>query len=1158
MAFTHLHVHSSYSLLDGSGKIPEMIARVKELGMDSCALTDHGVMYGVIDFYKEAKKQGIHPILGSEIYLTENMEEKSLQKGEARYCHLVLLAENETGFHNLMKIVSLGFTEGYYYKPRVDYAVLEKYHEGLIALSACLAGEVSRALRQNDYDKAKNAAVRYREIFGKENFFLEMQDHGYPEQKLVNQGMLRLHEETGIPLVATNDIHYTYPSDAKSHDILLCLQTGKKLQDEDRMCYPGGQFYIKSEEEMRSLFPFCEEALENTARIAKRCQVEIQFGEYHLPKYEVPKGYTSERYLEELCQKGLEKRYGKVEKEIQERLDYELGIIKKMGFVDYFLVVWDYINFAKTSGIAVGPGRGSAAGSIVAYSIGITDVDPIAHQLLFERFLNPERVTMPDIDVDFEYERRQEVIDYVGRKYGKEQVSQIITFGTLAARGVIRDVGRVLDIPYAKCDKLAKLVPAELNMTLEKALSMSKELRELYDTEEETKNMIDFCLRLEGLPRHSSMHAAGVVIAGSPVSDYVPLAKAQDGSVTTQFTMTTIEELGLLKMDFLGLRTLTVIQDAIRFIEENHGIHLNMDKLNYEDNEVYAMISKGDCAGVFQLESSGMVNFMKRLQPSNLDDIIAGVALYRPGPMDFIPDYIFGKKNPDKVKYDCKEMEPILKSTYGVIVYQEQVMQIVRDLAGFSMGAADLLRRVMSKKKLSVMEEERKHFVYGNPKESIYGCLSKGISEAVANRIYDKMIDFAKYAFNKSHAVSYALLSYQTAYLKRYYAPEFYAATMSSFMDNSVKTAEYIEVARDEGIPILSPDINEAEVGFSVRGGEIRYGLSAVKGVGRSAAESILEERKKGKFKNFEDFVVRMSAAGINRRAMESFIYAGALDGLGGNRREKLVMLSEVLEDLQRGKKGVIPGQMSLSDLFEEGAEERKDFELLFPDLEEFSKAELLRNEKEALGVYLSGHPLDSDKALLRMLCTRKARDFSEEAQANQKEDGIRDEETCVVGGLLIGINKRITKKNDMMAFLTIEDSSGTVEAVAFPRTFEMAKDILTEDRKIFVKGRVQKNDEGEAKLIAEKIIAFENLPKEIWIQFADKEEYRKREEELKKILRENGGKTEVIIFLKKEKAMKQLPATLAIEEGEAIKEVLMETFGKENVKEKVKSLKFL
>ena len=1158
MAFTHLHVHSSYSLLDGAGKIPEMIARIKELGMDSCALTDHGVMYGVIDFHKEAMKQGIHPILGSEIYLTEHMEEKSVQKGEARYFHLVLLAENETGFHNLMKLVSLGFTEGYYYKPRVDYAVLEKYHEGIIALSACLAGEVSRALREGDYEKAKDAALHYEGIFGKGNFFLEMQDHGYPEQKLVNQGMRRLHEETGIPLVVTNDIHYTYKEDAKPHDILLCLQTGKKLQDEDRMRYPGGQFYIKSEEEMRTLFPYEEEALENTEKIAKRCQVEIRFGEYHLPKYAVPEGYSSDSYLVELCLKGLEKRYGAESEKYRERLDYELNIIRSMGFVDYFLVVWDYINFAKTNGIAVGPGRGSAAGSIVAYAIGITDVDPIRHQLLFERFLNPERVTMPDIDVDFEYERRQEVIDYVGRKYGKEQVSQIITFGTLAARGVIRDVGRVLDIPYAKCDQLAKLVPAELNMTLEKALSMSKELKALYDGEEETKNLLDLCLRLEGLPRHSSMHAAGVVIAGSPVSDYVPLARAQDGSVTTQFTMTTIEELGLLKMDFLGLRTLTVIQDAIRFVEKNRGVKIDLEKLDYSDEEVYRMLSRGDCAGVFQLESSGMVNFMKRLQPSSLDDIIAGVALYRPGPMDFIPDYIAGKKNQDRVQYDCPEMEPILKNTYGVIVYQEQVMQIVRDLAGFTMGRSDLLRRAMSKKKLSVMEKERQNFVYGNQKEGIYGCLSKGISEEVANRIYDKMIDFANYAFNKSHAVSYALLSYQTAFLKCYYAPEFYAATMSSFMDNSVKTAEYIEVAREEGIPILAPDINEAEVGFSVKGKEIRYGLSAVKGVGRSAAEVILDERKKGQFKDFEDFVLRMSQRRLNRRAMESFIYAGALDSLEGNRREKIVMLSEVLEKAQKGKQNTIPGQMSLMDLFGEDAVEKTEFALRFPDLPEFPKAELLRNEKDALGVYLSGHPLDGDKNLLKALCTRKMRDFSEEAQEIQKEEGVKDDELCVVGGILTGINKRITKKNDMMAFLTLEDNSGAVEVVAFPKVFESAKEFLEEDRKLFVKGRIQKKDEGEAKLIAERIIAFENLPKEIWIQFANKKAYEEKEEELRHILKERPGDTEVILFLKEEKAVKHLPREFSIRMDERTKEDLELFFGKENIKEKAKSLKFL
>ena len=1057
MAFTHLHVHSSYSLLDGSGKIPEMIARVKELGMDSCALTDHGVMYGVIDFYKEAKKQGIHPILGSEIYLTENMEEKSLQKGEARYYHLVLLAENETGFHNLMKIVSLGFTEGYYYKPRVDYAVLEKYHEGLIALSACLAGEVSRALRQNDYDKAKNAAVRYREIFGKENFFLEMQDHGYPEQKLVNQGMLRLHEETGIPLVATNDIHYTYPSDAKSHDILLCLQTGKKLQDEDRMRYPGGQFYIKSEEEMRSLFPFCEEALENTARIAKRCQVEIKFGEYHLPKYKVPKGYTSERYLEELCQKGLEKRYGKVEKEIQERLDYELGIIKKMGFVDYFLVVWDYINFAKTSGIAVGPGRGSAAGSIVAYSIGITDVDPIAHQLLFERFLNPERVTMPDIDVDFEYERRQEVIDYVGRKYGKEQVSQIITFGTLAARGVIRDVGRVLDIPYAKCDKLAKLVPAELNMTLEKALSMSKELKELYDTEEETKNMIDFCLRLEGLPRHSSMHAAGVVIAGSPVSDYVPLAKAQDGSVTTQFTMTTIEELGLLKMDFLGLRTLTVIQDAIRFIEENHGIHLNMDKLNYEDNEVYAMISKGDCAGVFQLESSGMVNFMKRLQPSNLDDIIAGVALYRPGPMDFIPDYIFGKKNPDKVKYDCKEMEPILKSTYGVIVYQEQVMQIAQKLAGFSMGKADKLRKAMGKKKPEILAKEFVGFRQG--------MLDNGYSEESIKTLWDIVVPFSAYAFNKAHSAAYGVVSYWTAYLKANYPVEYMAALLTSQKDNKDKLAVYLAECRHMGITVLPPDVNESRAAFAAVGDDIRFGLAAIRNVGTNVVEAIIKARKeKGAFTSFTDFLDKVPSTVCNKRTIDSLIKAGAFDSMGGSRRSLHLVHEDLVDEVIGIKRNEAAGQFDLFAALDGGAESigaGPVFSTQVPDVPEWDKKDKLAFEREMLGLYVSDHPLLGIEHILAQLADTEI--------SALREDEENTQQNVTIAGLITSLNRKTTKNGNLWAIATVEDLGGSIEVMFFPQTYQTVSTMLAPDTVVTVRGKVNRRD-GETTIYAQEM----------------------------------------------------------------------------------------
>ena len=1057
MAFTHLHVHSSYSLLDGSGKIPEMIARVKELGMDSCALTDHGVMYGVIDFYKEAKKQGIHPILGSEIYLTENMEEKSLQKGEARYYHLVLLAENETGFHNLMKLVSLGFTEGYYYKPRVDYAVLEKYHEGIIALSACLAGEVSRALRQSDYEKAKKAALRYRDIFGEENFFLEMQDHGYPEQKLVNQGMLRLHEETGIPLVVTNDIHYTYPEDAKSHDILLCLQSGTKLLDEDRMRYPGGQFYIKSEEEMRSLFPFAEEALENTARIAARCQVEIKFGEYHLPKYEVPQGYTSESYLEELCQKGLERRYGAVEEVMQERLNYELSVIKSMGFVDYFLVVWDYINFAKTNGIAVGPGRGSAAGSIVAYAIGITDVDPIAHQLLFERFLNPERVTMPDIDVDFEYERRQEVIDYVGRKYGKDQVSQIITFGTLAARGVIRDVGRVLDIPYAKCDRLAKLVPAELNMTLEKALSMSKELKELYDTEEETRNMIDFCLRLEGLPRHSSMHAAGVVIAGSPVSDYVPLARAQDGSVTTQFTMTTIEELGLLKMDFLGLRTLTVIQDAIRFIERNHGVHLDMDKLNYEDKEVYAMLSRGDCAGVFQLESTGMVNFMKRLQPTNLDDIIAGVALYRPGPMDFIPDYIAGKKNPEKVEYDCKEMEPILKNTYGVIVYQEQVMQIAQKLAGFSMGKADKLRKAMGKKKPEILAKEFVGFRQG--------MLDNGYSEESIKTLWDIVVPFSAYAFNKAHSAAYGVVSYWTAYLKANYPVEYMAALLTSQKDNKDKLAVYLAECRHMGITVLPPDVNESRAAFAAVGDDIRFGLAAIRNVGTNVVEAIIKARKeKGAFTSFTDFLDKVPSTVCNKRTIDSLIKAGAFDSMGGSRRSLHLVHEDLVDEVIGIKRNEAAGQFDLFAALDGGAESigaGPVFSTQVPDVPEWDKKDKLAFEREMLGLYVSDHPLLGIEHILAQLADTEI--------SALREDEENTPQNVTIAGLITSLNRKTTKNGNLWAIATVEDLGGSIEVMFFPQTYQTVSTMLAPDTVVTVRGKVNRRD-GETTIYAQEM----------------------------------------------------------------------------------------
>ena len=898
MAFTHLHVHTEYSLLDGSSKIKELTARAKELGMDSLAITDHGVMYGVIDFYKAARENGIKPIIGCEVYVAPGSRfDRENVSGEDRYYHLILLAENNTGYQNLMKIVSKGFVDGFYYKPRVDYEVLTTYHEGIIALSACLAGEVQRNLERGLYEDAKKSALRYEQIFGKGNFFLELQDHGIPAQKLVNQGLMRLSKELSIELVATNDSHYIYADDAQAHDILLCIQTGKKVTDENRMRYEGGQYYLKSEEEMRSLFPYAPQAIENTAKIAARCNVEIEFGVTKLPQFQVPEGETSWSYLNRLCMEGLKRRYPDDDGTLKARLDYELDVIHTMGYVDYFLIVWDFIHFARSQGIPVGPGRGSAAGSIVSYCLEITNIDPIRYDLLFERFLNPERVSMPDIDIDFCFERRQEVIDYVVRKYGKDQVVQIVTFGTLAAKGVIRDVGRVLDMPYAQCDAIAKMVPNDLGMTLDRALKESPDLRNAYNSDSHVNYLIDMSKRLEGLPRHTSMHAAGVVISRTSVDEYVPLSRAADGTITTQFTMTTLEELGLLKMDFLGLRTLTVISNAVRQVEKNHGIHLDMDHIDYNDKQVLDSIGTGKTEGIFQLESSGMKAFMKELKPENLEDIIAGISLYRPGPMDFIPKYLKGKNDRNAITYDCPQLEHILGPTYGCIVYQEQVMQIVRDLAGYTMGRSDLVRRAMSKKKASVMEKERQNFVYGNPEEGVAGCIANGIDEKTANTIYDEMIDFAKYAFNKSHAACYAVVAYQTAYLKYYYPLEFMAALMTSVMDNAGKTAEYILTCRQMGISILPPDINEGESGFSVSGNAIRYGLSAIKSVGTSVVDSIVAERQQnGLFTSLEDFVERMTNKEANKKTMENFIKSGALDSLPGNRRQKMMVMPELLE----------------------------------------------------------------------------------------------------------------------------------------------------------------------------------------------------------------------------------------------------------------------
>ena len=1147
MSFAHLHVHTEFSLLDGSNKIKEYVSRVKELGMNSAAITDHGVMYGVIDFYREAKKQGINPILGCEVYVAPNSRfDREITGGDDRYYHLVLLAENEEGYANLTKIVSKGFVEGYYYKPRVDKELLRKYHKGIIALSACLAGEVARFLTKGLYEEAKKTALEYQEIFGEGNFFLELQDHGIPEQGLVNQQLFKMSEETGIELVATNDIHYTYAEDAKPHDILLCIQTGKKLSDENRMRYDGGQYYVKSEEEMLRLFPYAKQALENTQKIADRCHVEIEFGVTKLPKYDVPDGYTSWEYLQKLCYEGLEKRYGDPSEELKERLSYELETIHQMGYVDYFLIVWDFIKYAKDHGISVGPGRGSAAGSIVSYCLEITTIDPIRYQLLFERFLNPERVSMPDIDVDFCYERRQEVIDYVTRKYGKDCVAQIVTFGTLAARGVSRDVGRVMDLPYAYVDSISKMIPQELGITIDKALKMNPDLKKLYDTDETVTNLIDMAKRLEGLPRHCSMHAAGVVICQKPVDEYVPLSRAADGTITTQFIMTTLEELGLLKMDFLGLRTLTVIQNAVLLARRKQP-ELNINQIDYNDQKVLDYIGTGKTDGVFQLESAGMKGFMKELKPHNLEDVIAGISLYRPGPMDFIPQYIRGKNDSSSITYDCPQLEPILAPTYGCIVYQEQVMQIVRDLAGYSLGRSDLLRRAMSKKKAAVMEKERKIFIYGDEETGVPGCIKNGIDEQTANKIYDEMIDFAKYAFNKSHAAAYAVVSYQTAWLKYYFPVEYMAALMTSVIDNPSKVSEYIYACRQMNIKILPPDINKGEANFSVDGGDIRYGLAAIKSIGRPVIKAIVEDREElGLFQNLEDFITRLSAKNIlNKRTIENLIKAGALDTLGGTRKQFMSIYVQIVDHVTQEKKNSMVGQMTLFDLVSE--DQKEEFQIRMPDVGEYSKETLLAFEKEVLGIYVSGHPLEAYEEKWKKSISATTADFQldEETGHTKVHDGAKE----IIGGMITEKTIKHTKTNQMMAFITVEDLLGTVEVVVFPRDYEKNRDYLEVDSKVFVRGRVSEEDDKPSKMICEKIIPFERTKKELWIQFPDKATFLDEEQIVYGYLADSDGDDEVMIYCAKERAVKKLPKNRNIGINEQILSRLMNHFGEKRVK---------
>jgi len=1158
MAFTHLHVHTEYSLLDGSNKIKEYVKRLKELGMTAGAITDHGVMYGVIDFYKACKEAGINPVIGCEVYVAPSSRfDKEASATDDRYYHLVLLAENNVGYANLSHIVSRGFTEGYYYKPRVDMELLEKYHEGIIALSACLAGEIPRNILKRENAKAKEAAIRMDKIFGHGNFFLELQDHGIPDQRTVNNTLLALSDELDIPLVATNDCHYTYADDAEAHDLLLCIQTGKKVGDEDRLRYEGGQYYVKSEEEMRALFPYAKEALDNTQKIADRCHVEIEFGVTKLPHFEVPEGYDSWTYLNKLCLDGLHERYPDDDGTLKEKLDYELGVIKRMGYVDYFLIVWDYINYCREHDIAVGPGRGSAAGSIVSYCMHITNIDPIKYDLLFERFLNPERVSMPDIDVDFEYERRQDVIDYVTEKYGADKVVQIITFGTLAAKGVIRDVARVMDLPYSYGDQIAKMIPNELNITLEKALSMNPELRTQYETDETVHKLIDMCKKLEGLPRHTSIHAAGVVICQAPAEDLVPLSRSAEGNITTQFTMTTIEELGLLKMDFLGLRTLTVIKDAVRFANNSIGAKkgdpnfIDIDKIDYNDPNVLALIGSGKCDGIFQLESGGMQAFMKELRPQSLEDIIAGISLYRPGPMDFIPKYISGKNDAASISYQTPELEPILKPTYGCIVYQEQVMQIVQQLGGYTLGRADLVRRAMSKKKQHVMEVERANFVYGNPDENVPGCASKGISPEIANAIYDSMMDFAKYAFNKSHAACYAVVALQTAWLKNYYPVEFMAALMTSVIDNPGKVSGYIMSCRNMGITLLPPDINEGYSGFSVTDHDgkkaIRYALTAIKGVGRPVISAIVKERElRGKFKNINDFLTRMQGreSDVNKRAIENFIKAGALDCFEGSRKQLMTVYVQIMDQLHNSGRNSMAGQMSLFDLA--GEAEKKQYEVPLPDVGEFPRELLLEFEKEVLGIYVSGHPLEEYVGMWKKNITNTTADFYLDDETGVPN--VKDNANAKIGGIISDKKIKYTKTDQVMAFLSLEDMVGTVEVIVFPKTYEANAPRLNTDAKVFIEGRVSVEEDRDAKLIASKITLFDEIARTVWIRFANIDEYSAKERELFSMLAESDGKDEVTVYLTDTKQVKKLGKGYTIRADKDMIEMLANAFGRENV----------
>ncbi|MCR5211538.1 MAG: DNA polymerase III subunit alpha [Lachnospiraceae bacterium] len=1155
MSFVHLHTHTQYSLLDGSNRIKDYIGKIISDGQNAAAITDHGVMYGVIEFYKEAKKKGINPVIGCEIYMAPGSRferEKSNDENDSYY-HLILLAENNIGYQNLVKIVSIGFRDGFYRKPRVDFDTLLEYHEGLICLSACLAGQVQRLLQKNDYEGAKALARKYEDCFGKGNYFLELQDHGLPLDRIVISGLLKIHQETGIPVVCTNDCHYTEKADMDAHDILLCIQTKKKVTDEDRMRYTGGQYYVKTEEEMRELFSYIPEAIDNTQKIADRCHVEIPLHQTLLPHYKVPEGYDSYSYLKELCEEGLKKRYGDDSEKYKERLDFELSVINKMGYVDYFLIVWDFIHFAKTHNIPVGPGRGSAAGSIVSYVTEITNIDPMRYSLIFERFLNPERVSMPDIDVDIADDGRVDVINYVTEKYGSDCVCQIVTFGTLAAKNAIRDVGRALDLPYAFVDKVAKEIPLRLPdkaVTIESSFEANPALREMYETDDSVKAIIDNAKKLEGLPRHASIHAAGVIITEEPIINIVPLARVQAGGpLVEQFEKGTVEEIGLLKMDFLGLRTLTVISDCLKMIKKNHGVDIDIDSIDLNDPAIYKMIGKGQTEGIFQLESEGMKNFMTELKPGSVEDIIAGISLYRPGPMSFIPKYIAGRKNRDNVTYETEKLRPILENTYGCMVYQEQVMQIVRDLAGYSWGRSDLVRRAMAKKHEDEMARERQNFVYGNETEGVKGCIKNGIPEATANHLFDEMMDFASYAFNKSHAAGYAVVGLQTAFLRAHYTEEFFAATMTSFLDRTEKVAEYISVVRDLSIEVLPPDVNFGEGVFTAEGNKIRFGMYAIKSIGHGVIDTITAEREKnGLFRSLSDFLERVNGSDITKRSVENLIKAGALDCFEGNRRQKLSVYLEIMDEVAVRKKGQVEGQITLFDIASE--EQKKEFRTDLPDLPEFEKELLLSFEKEVLGIYISGHPLDDYKSLMKKNCTASSLDFmlpatdeKEGEEDNDRRAPIEDKKLFTVGGIVTDKVSHFTKSNQQMAFVTIEDMTGTIETIFFPKTFERYKDMLGNDEKLLIRGRSSVEENKDAKLLVEECIRFSDVPSVLWVNFKDKDEYEKKGEKLLSILKDRPGNERVMIRLASERLVKN---ALSSKEGVTISPALIEDLKKE------------